>query len=148
MSSISSSRRLAVRGQKGSTKRAVERMCIPVAGGCDEVKQNVNTVVAESRVTLDTGLLSKNIVVLALEVADNFAEAGYACQLKPLTLLQVNARHLDSLSTWSPNPGVSTTVSEIRVPSSSSSSSADECEHHGSGDNVDGDIVPTVTGFI
>lgn len=123
-------------------------MCIPVTGGCDEVKQNVDTVVAESGVTLDTGLFCENVVVLALEVADDFAKAGYACQLKALILLQANNKHLDSLSIWSPNPGVSTTVSEIRVPSSSSSSSADNCEHQGSGDKVGVDIVPTVTGFI
>ena len=123
-------------------------MSIPVTGGCDEVEQNVNTVVAESGITLDTGLLSENIVVLALEVADDFAKAGYAGQLKPLVLLHVDAKHLDSLSIWSPNPGVSTTVSEIRVPSSSSSSSADNCEHYGSGDKADVNIVPTVTGFI
>jgi hypothetical protein len=35
----------------------------------------VNTVVPESGVTLDPGLLCKNIIVLAFEVADNLAEA-------------------------------------------------------------------------
>lgn len=47
-------------------------------------------------------------------------------------MLALNARleapgrgpYLASLSTWSPKPGVSTMVREIRVPSSSSSSSA------------------------
>ena len=33
--------------------------------------------------------------------------------------------YLASLSIWSPNPGVSTMVSEMRVPSSSSSNSND-----------------------
>jgi hypothetical protein len=70
--------------QKRSVRRTGVQMCIPVTGGCDEVEQDVNTVVAESRVTLDTRLLGENVVVLALEVADDFAEAGYACQLKPL----------------------------------------------------------------
>ena len=59
-------------------------MSIPVTGGCDEVEQDVNTVVAESGVTLDTGLFGEDVVVLALEVADDFAKAGNACQLRPL----------------------------------------------------------------
>jgi hypothetical protein len=58
-------------------------MCIPVTGRCDEVEQDVNTVVAESGVTLDTGLFGKNVIVLALEVANDFAEAENVCQLKP-----------------------------------------------------------------
>jgi hypothetical protein len=37
----------------------------------DEVQQNVDTVVAESGVTLDTRLLSKNVIVLPLEVSNN-----------------------------------------------------------------------------
>ena len=67
---------------------------------------------------------------------------------KAIVALEARAKHLDSLSTWSPNPGVSTTVNEIRVPSSSSSSSADDYEHYGSGGDGESDIVPTVTGFI
>ena len=46
-----------------------------VAGGCDEVEQDVNTVIPETGVTLDSGLLCKNIIVLALEIANNLAEA-------------------------------------------------------------------------
>ena len=46
-----------------------------VAGGCDEVEQNVYSVIPESRVTLNSRLLCKNIIVLALKVTDNFAEA-------------------------------------------------------------------------
>ncbi len=38
--------------------------------------------------------------------------------------------YLASLSTWSPKPGVSTIVSEIRVPSSSNSSSDGRVSHH------------------
>jgi len=56
-------------------------MSIPVTGGCDEIEQDVDTVVAESGVTLDTGLFSENVVVLALEVADDFAKAEKAGQL-------------------------------------------------------------------
>lgn len=106
-----------------------------MTGGCDKVEQDVDTVVAESGVTLDTGLLSQNVVVLALEVANDFAKATYACQYGASELTGTRAAHLDSLSTWSPKPGVSTTVKEIRVPSSSSSSSVDEDEHRGSGED-------------
>ena len=42
-----------------------------MTGRSDEVKHGVNTVVPEARVTLDTGLLGENIIVLSLEVADN-----------------------------------------------------------------------------
>ncbi len=41
----------------------------------DEVEQRVDAVVPEAWVTLDARLLGQNIVVLALEVADNLGEA-------------------------------------------------------------------------
>lgn len=47
---------------------------IPVTGWSDEVKENMDTVVADARVTLDTRLLSENGVVLPLEVADDLTE--------------------------------------------------------------------------
>lgn len=46
-----------------------------MAGGGDEVEEDVDAVVAEARVTLDARFLGKNVVVLALEVADNLGEA-------------------------------------------------------------------------
>jgi hypothetical protein len=46
-----------------------------MAGRCDEVEQHVNTVVSEARITLDTRFLSKNVVVLTLEIANNLREA-------------------------------------------------------------------------
>ena len=48
---------------------------VRVAGGWDEVKQSVNSVVAEPRVTLDARLLGKNIIVLPLKVVDDLLEA-------------------------------------------------------------------------
>jgi hypothetical protein len=42
----------------------------------DEVEKSVNTIVPETGITLDTGLLCKNIVVLSLEVTDDFTEAS------------------------------------------------------------------------
>lgn len=46
-----------------------------MAGRRDEVQQGVHSVIPESRVTLDAGLLSQNVIVLTLEVADDFLEA-------------------------------------------------------------------------
>jgi hypothetical protein len=41
----------------------------------DEIKQCVNTVIAESGVTFDAGLFSQDVVVLSFKVADNLTEA-------------------------------------------------------------------------
>jgi hypothetical protein len=41
----------------------------------DEVQERMHTVIPEARVTLDTRLLSQNVVVLTLEVANDFLEA-------------------------------------------------------------------------
>jgi hypothetical protein len=49
--------------------------CLPMASRSDEVKQSVNTIVAETGITLDTGLLCENIVVLSLKIANNFTKA-------------------------------------------------------------------------
>lgn len=46
-----------------------------MASGGDEVEEDVDTVVAETRVTLDTRLLGQNVIILALEVADDLAKA-------------------------------------------------------------------------
>jgi len=42
-----------------------------MAGRYNEVQQDVDTIVAESGITLDTGFLGKNIIVLPLKVSDN-----------------------------------------------------------------------------
>jgi len=47
-----------------------------MASRCDEVEKNVHSVVSESWITLDSGLLCENVVVLAFKVSNNFAEAG------------------------------------------------------------------------
>ncbi len=46
-----------------------------MAGGSDEVEQRMNAIIAEAGVTLDTGLLCENIVVLSLKIANNLTEA-------------------------------------------------------------------------
>ena len=43
--------------------------------GSDEVEKSMYTIVAEAGVSLDTGLLSKNIIILSLKVANDFAKA-------------------------------------------------------------------------
>lgn len=47
-----------------------------MAGWCDEVKQNMHTIVAETWITLDTGLHSQNIVVLSLEIANDLSKTS------------------------------------------------------------------------
>ena len=89
----------------------------------DEVEKSVNTIVAETRITLDTGLLCKNIIVLSLEVTDDFTKTSVGSVNLPLKS-RTCVSYLASLSIWSPNPGVSTIVNEMRVPSSSNSNSA------------------------
>lgn len=42
----------------------------------DEVEHGVDTVVPETGVALDTGLLGENIIVLSLKVTDNLGEAA------------------------------------------------------------------------
>jgi hypothetical protein len=56
----------------------VEKGNEPVTSRCDKVKEGVDTVVPEAGVTLDTGLLSKNIIVLSLKVALDLGEAERA----------------------------------------------------------------------
>lgn len=50
-----------------------------MAGGCDEVQESMDTVVTESWVTLDSRLLGQNVIILALEVSNDFREAKW-CQ--------------------------------------------------------------------
>ena len=56
-------------------------MCLPVAGWGDEVKENVDTVVAKSWVTLDAGLFGENIIVLSLKVSLDLSEASLVVNL-------------------------------------------------------------------
>jgi hypothetical protein len=42
-----------------------------MAGGGDEVKHSVHTIVSEAGVTLNTRLLGKNVIVLPLKVAND-----------------------------------------------------------------------------
>ena len=45
-----------------------------MAGRRDEVEQCVYPVITKARVTLDTRLLRENIIILALEVPNDFLE--------------------------------------------------------------------------
>lgn len=52
-----------------------EEIDVPVTGRGDKVEERVDPVVSEARVTLDTRLLGKDVVVLSLEVANDLGEA-------------------------------------------------------------------------
>lgn len=54
---------------------------LPMTSRGDEVKHSVNTVVSKSRVTLDSRLFSQNVIVLALEVAQNFGKARVSVRI-------------------------------------------------------------------
>ena len=92
---------------------------LPVTSRCDEVQQDVYAIVPEARVTLDPRLLCENSIVLTLEISYNLLEAANRKQAAECP--REDMTYLASLSIWSPKPGVSTMVSEMRVPSSSSS---------------------------
>jgi len=46
-----------------------------MAGRSDKVKQSVDTVIAETGVTLDTRLLCKNVIILSLKITNDFTKA-------------------------------------------------------------------------
>ena len=52
-----------------------------MSSGRDEVEKSVNTVVPEAGVTLNARLLREDVVVLALEVANNLLESGAYVQV-------------------------------------------------------------------
>jgi hypothetical protein len=52
-----------------------------VAGGCDEVKERMNAIIAEARVTLDSRFSGKNVIVLSFEVAHDFAKGRLVVDL-------------------------------------------------------------------
>ena len=89
----------------------------------DEVEKSMNAIVTEAWVTLDTGFFCKNVIVLSLEVTNDFAKASIMLAATSLGTSKTNVSYLASLSIWSPKPGVSTMVREMRVPSSSNSNS-------------------------
>jgi hypothetical protein len=47
-----------------------------VSSRCDEVKENVDTIVPKTGVTLDTGFFGENVIILSLEIANNLGEAA------------------------------------------------------------------------
>lgn len=99
---------------------------LPMAGRGDEVKHGVDAVVSETGITLDTRLLRKNVIVLPLQVPNDLGKAVCTQPVSTRSCLGCHglwSTYLASLSIWSPKPGVSTMVREMRVPSSSNSSS-------------------------
>jgi hypothetical protein len=68
-----------------------------MAGRSDKVEEGMHTIVAETGVTLDTRLLGENIIVLSLEIANNFAKARVSSVLYPI-LVFPSVSYLASLS--------------------------------------------------
>lgn len=96
-----------------------------MASWSDKVEESVDSIVTEARITLDTGLFSENIIVLALDVTSNFAEPRKLVNMGNQPSVH-DVTHVNSLSILSPKPGVSTIVKEMRTPSSSSSAGRNE----------------------
>jgi hypothetical protein len=92
-----------------------------VTGRGDEIQQRMHPIVPEPRVTLDPRLLRQNVVVLALQVVHDLLEPARCTDERLVSKSSQREPYANSLSTLSPNPGVSTTVSAMRTPSSSSS---------------------------
>ncbi len=116
-----------------------------MTSGGDKVQQSVNSVIPETRVTLNARLLSKDVVILAFEVTNDFLEA--ATRMRKETGLWVKSMYANSLSMLSPKPGVSTIVRAIRTPSSSSSGSQ-PVRRQKKRKELKKKYVPTLTGLI
>lgn len=52
-----------------------------MTGRSDEVEQGVDSVVSETRITLDSRFFGQNVVVLSLEIADDFAKGRLVVDL-------------------------------------------------------------------
>ena len=50
-----------------------------MTSGSDEIEKDVNSIISEAGITLDTRLLRKDIIILPLEVADNLGETSSGC---------------------------------------------------------------------
>jgi len=49
---------------------------VPMARGGDKVEHDMDTIISETRVTLDTRFHRKNVIVLLLHEVDNLREAA------------------------------------------------------------------------
>lgn len=58
-----------------SLKHVANPRLLPMTGGGDKVEEGVDTVVAETGVTLNPGLLRQNIIVLSFQISENLLEA-------------------------------------------------------------------------
>lgn len=52
-----------------------------MAGGCDEVEEGVNAIIAESRVTLDARFEGKDFIILSLDVAHDLTKSRLVVNL-------------------------------------------------------------------
>ena len=115
---------------------------------CDEVQKNMHSVVAIPDVTLDSRFCSEDVVKLLLKILHNLPKA----KRDDLSVLNsrfcISSAYQASLSIWSPNPGVSTTVRDTRVPSSSNSSSDGDYQWIVLRPRCALVVLPTVVGLI
>lgn len=56
---------------------------LPMAGRCDEVEADVDAIVTEPRVALDSGFFRKDFIVLPLQVSHDFLKATRHLSLAP-----------------------------------------------------------------
>ena len=75
---MSSSRRLA--GYQHKTGARTVYIGLPMTGRRDKVEESVNTVISETRITLDAGFFGENVIILAFEVTNNLGEASDGSQ--------------------------------------------------------------------
>ena len=71
---------------------------VPMAGGCDEVKECVYAVVPEARVTLNARLFCEDVVVLTLEMSHDFREARHSNISSGCKISRFRRMYLASLS--------------------------------------------------
>lgn len=122
-----------------------------MAGWCDEVEKGMHTCILEPWLPLNSAVNCEDLVELPLNVTDNLSKPVRSQRLETLYGFLAWCTDPASLLIWSPKPGVLTTVSAMRVPSSSISNSVEMvrmmlCEWWRCvGVNFD---VPTVTGLM
>ena len=108
---------------------------VRVSGGRNEVQKGMDPVIPETRITDDAGLLCEDIIILTLEVTNDFLETIilHTSGVSGRNDDNDNDTYANSLSMLFPKPGVSTIVRAMRTPSSSNSALANELIPHDEG---------------
>lgn len=64
-----------------------------VPSGRDEIEECVDSIVTEARVTLNSRFFGKNVIVLSLEISNNFLEASEQRVKHPKFGCRKNSKH-------------------------------------------------------